>query len=199
MAQTIDYYFTPISPWSYLGTNKLAEIARKKGVAIHFKPVHLPTLFKETGTPPLAQRPKARQDYRLVELARWPQQRDLPLVMHPAYFPADDSFANGVIIAAVEKGISQDEIFALLLKLHQLVWAEDANIADQAVVASAVAALGLPQELLESAASEAVKETLMLNTREAIDRGVFGLPSYWVGDEQYWGQDRLELLESRLG
>ena len=93
MNKTVDYYFSLISPWTYLGDAKFQDIAARQGARIVYKPMKLSKVFPSTGGLPLAKRAPQRQDYRLVELARWSKLQGLPLNLHPKYFPCDESRA----------------------------------------------------------------------------------------------------------
>ena len=100
MAKTIDYYFSPMSPWTYLGHARFQEIAHQHGAAVNPKPVDYGRIFPLSGGLPVAKRPSQRQAYRLVELQRWRDYLRVPLNIHPKYFPYDARLATLAIIAA---------------------------------------------------------------------------------------------------
>ena len=100
MSKTIDYYLTLRSPWAYLGSRRLEEIAARHGAEIAVKPVDYGTIFPRTGGLPLPKRAPERQAYRLVELRRWRAHLDMPLNLHPAHFAVDENLAARVVMAA---------------------------------------------------------------------------------------------------
>jgi 2-hydroxychromene-2-carboxylate isomerase len=190
MARHIDYYLTPVSPWTYLGHERFAAIARRHGATVSLKPVDYGVIFPQSGGLPVAKRAPQRQAYRLQELARWREFLGMPLNIHPKFFPADPAPAACLICAAAEgkrMGITGDCLRA--------VWAEEKNIADIGVLAEIAARHGIADAPAAVARGKAVYES---NTREAVARQVFGAPTYAVGDELFWGQDRLDFLDRAL-
>jgi len=197
MTRTIDYYFSLISPFAYLGDALLGEIAGRFGAHVRRKPVELGTkIFPETGGLPVAKRAPARQAYRLVELERWRAYRGLPLNLHPKFFPAAEWPAAGMVIAAEEQGLDSA---ALVNGILTAIWAEDRDIADPATLSAVADERGLDgAQLLRAGGDTAVKEAYAANTEEALLAGVFGSPSYVLNGELFWGQDRLDFLERAL-
>ena len=198
MSTVIDYYFTPISPWTYLGHERFARIARAAGAPVRVLPVDLGgKVFPVSGGLPLAKRAPQRQAYRLVELARFSAHHDIVLNLHPKFFPVPvDDAARLIVAVALRDG--DDAAMALTGAMGRAVWAEERNIADAAELAAMVGALGLPPERLAEAQSPEVQARYEANTERAIDAGVFGAPSYVIGGEVFWGQDRLDFVQRRL-
>jgi 2-hydroxychromene-2-carboxylate isomerase len=190
MPATVDYYFTPTSPWTYLGHERFASIAGRAGAAVHAKPVDYGVVFPQSGGLPLAKRAPQRQAYRLQELARWREFLGVPLNIQPKFFPADPTAAACLICAAPEA-----KRMALAGDFLRAVWAEEMNIADAAVQARIAARHGIADAAGAIAAGKAVYEK---NTQEAVGRQVFGAPTYAVGEALFWGQDRLDFLERVL-
>ena len=87
MSQTIDYFLVPNSPWTYLGHERFAALAARAGAEVRFKPMDLAQVFPVSGGLPLGQRAPQRQAYRLMELKRFSESLDMPLTIHPAFFP----------------------------------------------------------------------------------------------------------------
>jgi 2-hydroxychromene-2-carboxylate isomerase len=196
MAETIDYYFTPISPWAYLGSQRFEDIVRRHGVRVRVKPVDYGTIFPATGGLPLAKRAPARQAYRLQELARWRTYLGVPLTLQPRHFPVPDALASGTILAAAALG---HDALGLAHALLRALWAEERDISDEATVAEIAAGLGLGgSALVAHARSPEVAATFAAATQEALARGVFGAPTYAVGEALFWGQDRLNFLDRVL-
>lgn len=191
----IDYYFTVLSPFTYLAGAKLETIAARRGVAIRYKPVAIAELFAATGAVAPKDRHPSRQAYRLQELKRIAKRETLPINLQPAFFPTDAAPASRALIAAQEAG------FSVGLAAHgftRAVWAEEKNIAEAEIVAEVLKANGVSQSAIEPhlAGAEAM---FAQNTKDAIAAGVFGSPTYVVGEEVFWGQDRLDYLDAHLG
>ncbi len=196
MPATVDYYFSPVSPFSYLGHGRFAAIADRHGAAVTIKPIDLGQIFPVSGGLPLPKRAPQRQAYRLVELGRWSAHLGVKLNLKPAHFPTPDATAAHLIIAADRAG---DDAMGLTLALMQAVWAEDRDIADPATLDQIVAARGLDAAALKRAAdAPQTAELRQAYTAEAIDRQVFGAPTYVIADQLYWGQDRLDFVDRAL-
>ena len=122
MSKSIDYYFSLISPWTYLGDARLRDIAARQGARVVHKPINLGKVFPATGGLPLAKRAQQRQDYRLVELARWSKHLDRPITLHPAHFPCDERRAAALVIAAQRNGHDVGELVNAILSA---VWVKE--------------------------------------------------------------------------
>ena len=197
MASPVDYYFAPQSPWTYLGHQRLQDIARRAGAPIRVLPVDLGKICPRSGGLPLPQRAPQRQAYRLVELKRFADWLGLPLNLHPAYFPVPGDAAARLILAVADRQGS-DAAMRLTGAVLKAVWAEQRNINDPATLAQLLAECGLPAGALDEAQADAVQRRYEAATQQAFDAGVFGAPSYVVDGEIFWGQDRLDFLERRL-
>ena len=103
MPKIVDYYFSPISPWTYLGHPRLTAMLKKYGAQVNLKPMDLGKIFPVSGGLPLPQRAPQRQAYRLMELARWRDHLKMPLTMKPKFFPAPGDLASCCIIAAASR------------------------------------------------------------------------------------------------
>ena len=198
MSLAIDYYIAPQSPWTYLGHERFAAIARAAAARINVIPVDLGgKVFPISGGLPLAQRAPQRQAYRLVELERFSAQLGVPLNLRPRHFPvASDDAAR--LIVAVDSNEGSDAAMALTGALLRAVWVEERNIADPGELVLTLAALKLPAQRLDDAHSAAVQARYEAGTQRAIDAGVFGAPSYVIDGELFWGQDRLDFVQRRL-
>ena len=195
MAKTIDYYFSPVSPWTYLGHARFADIARKHHAAVAPKPVDYGRIFPLSGGLPVAKRPPQRQTYRLAELQRWRNHLGVPMTIQPKYFPYDAKLAALTIIAAGDAEKSMKLAGAFL----RGCWAEERNMADETEVAAVIRAAGFDSAtLLKQANAPETASRFDAFTDEAIARQVFGAPTYVYRDELFWGQDRLEFLDRAL-
>ena len=189
----IDYYFTPLSPFTYLAGDGLERIAAKHGATIAYKPCNIMRLMGETGGLPVGKRHPSRQEYRLQDLPRLAKRAGLPLTLHPAHWPTDPTLATAAILAVADAG---GDAGAVARGLMSACWAEEKDIADPKVVDACVALGGAEVDAHDIEAAKARIEPL---TDEAIAAGVFGAPFYVVdGDARFWGQDRLPHLEDHL-
>jgi 2-hydroxychromene-2-carboxylate isomerase len=188
----IDYYFTPLSPFAYLAGDGLEVIAAKHGATVAYKPVNAGRLMEAMGGLPVPKRHPSRQAYRLQELPRIARRAGLPINMHPAHWPTDQSRAAAAIIAA-EDGVGDQG--ALVRAIARACWAEEKNIADQDAVDAALVEAGFDPAAIDYDMGAARLEP---NTDEAMEAGVFGFPFYIVNGEKFWGQDRLAYLDDHL-
>ncbi|MFQ6016587.1 MAG: 2-hydroxychromene-2-carboxylate isomerase [Kiloniellaceae bacterium] len=196
MAKVVDYYLSLVSPFAYLGSRRLEEIARRRRAEIRVKPVNYAEIFPKTGGLPLAKRAPERRAYRLVELKRWSAHLGVPLNPHPEYFPAPELVAACLVIAAGEAG---GDPLRLAHAILRAVWAEERNIADAGTLETIARATGHHDpDLMAKALDPDTRATYEALTREALDRGVFGAPTYVYKDELFWGQDRLDFLDRAL-
>ena len=195
---SIQYYFAPQSPWTYLGHLRFWDIARAHGARIEILPVDLGgKVFPVSGGQPLAKRAPQRQAYRLVELQRFADYLHAPLKLQPKFFPVAGDDAARLIIA-VDLHDGTDAAMHIADAVLRAVWVEERNIADEATLAALLRERELPARRLEDAHSQAVQERYEANTRRAIEAGVFGAPSYAIDGELFWGQDRLDFVERKL-
>lgn len=195
--KTLDYYFSPVSPWTHLGHARLREIARRHGAAIVPKPVDYGRIFPVSGGLPLKQRSAQRQAYRMAELKRWRDHLGVPIRLEPRFFPVSPDLAARTILAAAPAGVERQ--LDLAGAILRACWEEDRDISDAATLQSVAAALGHDgAALLQSAGAAAAQAEYDRLTQEAIERQVFGAPTYVVGGELFWGQDRLEFVDRAL-
>ncbi len=197
MAKVVDYYFTPSSPWAYLGHDRLLRIAANTGASVQPRPVDYGKIFPVSGGVPLKQRAAQRQAYRFSELKRWRAHLDLPLTLEPRFFPVDANPANHLLAAALSFGA--DAALRLAGALMRACWAEERNIADEAALVTIATASGLDGSALMAASrGESATTAYAQFTQQAIDAQVFGAPTYVLNGEMFWGQDRLDFLERAL-
>ncbi|SMF72491.1 2-hydroxychromene-2-carboxylate isomerase [Tistlia consotensis] len=194
----IDYYLSLNSPWAYLGAARLRELAARAGASVKVKPAdYRGTVFPATGGLSLPQRPPARQAYRMMELKRWPAVLGIPLTLSPKHFPFDETAAAGLVVAA---DLSGGDPLLLSEAILRALWAEERDPGDPATLKALAEEIGHDGDALTARAAESdVAETLSRYNEEALAAGVFGAPSYVVEGEIFWGQDRLGLLERKLG
>ena len=197
MNTTVDYYFAPQSPWTYLGHERFTEIVMAAGAKVNVRPADYGRIFAGSGGLPLPKRAPQRQAYRLVELARFRDALNLPMNIQPKFFPvAGDDAARLIIAADLHDGAAA--AMRLSGAVFAAVWEQEMDIANPETLATLLTQCGLAPDRLALSRQAAVQHQFDANTQAAMDANVFGAPSYVVDGEIFWGQDRLEFLQRRL-
>jgi len=198
LSLVIDYYLAPQSPWTYFGHARLVQMAKQAGATVRIMPVDLGgQIFPATGGLPVGQRPPQRQAYRLVELQRFSHFLQMPFNLKPKFFPVAGDDAARMIIA-VDQHDGVDAAMKVCGALLAAVWVQERDIADASVLQAILQEQGIAADRWQAALAPAAQDAYMAYTRQAMDAGVFGAPSYVVDGEIFWGQDRLEFLQRRL-
>lgn len=193
---TIEYFYSHMSPWSYMGHQRLIAIAAEAGATVRFIPVSSGEVFAVSGGLPVNKRPEQRRAYRLVELERWRDHLGIPLNILPKFHPGPDGPAARLALAGEAAGM---DIASLSLALMRACWVEERNIADRdTLIAIADEQGGDGAALIDAAEGDEIGAVLDANTAEAIEKKVFGYPWYRLNGVPYWGQDRLDFLERDL-
>ena len=198
MSLVIDYYLAPQSPWTYFGHARLVQMAKQAGATVRIMPVDLGgQIFPATGGLPVGQRPPQRQAYRLVELQRFSHFLQMPFNLKPKFFPVAGDDAARLIIA-VDQHDGLDAAMKVCGAVLAAVWVQERDIADASVLQAILQEQGIAADRWQAARAPAALDAYMAYTRQAMDAGVFGAPSYVVDGEIFWGQDRLDFLQRRL-
>lgn len=196
MSNSIDYYFTCISPFAYLGHNKLMEIASTHDKTVHFKPFNIFGVWDVSGAVPPAERPAVRQRYRKIEIQRAAVMRDTCMNASPEFFPTNPAPADLCICALVYSG---KDPAAFSRELGRAVWERNLQVADDKVLVSILGECGFDGgEIVALSKTDAITEIRDINTQEAIKSDAIGAPAYVYKGEVFWGQDRLEYLEQMI-
>ncbi len=195
MNKTIDYYLSLISPWSYLGHQRLQDIATRHQATIKIWPVDLAVIFPSTGGVPLARRSPERQAYRMQELQRWRDYLNLPLTLEPKHFPVSDKLAAAMVVKLREQ--QPETALRLAGACLRACWVEDRDISDRSTLLAIASENQLDGEELLTAADQA-PQIIAADSEAAVKRGVFGAPSYLYDKQIFWGQDRLDFLDRAL-
>lgn len=195
MSKSVEFYFDFGSPTSYLAYTQLPGICAAAGAELVYRPVLLGGVFQATGNvSPIAVPAKGR--YTLIDMQRFARRYGVPLKMNP-HFPI-----NTLLLMRAATGVQlrQPERFeALLACVFKGMWVDALNLGDAAVLGPLLAEAGFePQALLALAADQEVKDALKANTEAAIKRGMFGAPTMFVGEEMFFGQDRLDFVREAL-
>jgi 2-hydroxychromene-2-carboxylate isomerase len=193
----ITYYAMPISPWTYLGHQRFCDMAAKAGASVELKMMDLGQVFAISGGLPLPQRSAQRQAYRLQELARWRDELKLALTIQPKFFPTNALNAT-LITLHLRDTVSTAAALGFLGAVLKAVWADELNIADDAVLSALLTQQSLSADLLHAAQNDATKTAYAKDTQDAMSAQVFGAPTYLLDDQLYWGQDRLNFVEKHL-
>ncbi|EIE51333.1 2-hydroxychromene-2-carboxylate isomerase [Salipiger aestuarii] len=192
----IDYYFTVLSPYAYLAGTRLEQIAATHGATITYKPLDVMALFDRTGGTKPGDRHPSRMAYRAQELPRQAKKAGKAFNLKPAHWPTNPAPASYAIIAAQTAG--GGDLGALTHSILRACWAEDRDIAEDAVVQDCLKAAGYDPNLTFSGLLTGA-EVYAQNLEDAVGAGVFGAPFYVLADgTKFWGQDRLDDLEAHL-
>lgn len=196
----IEYFYSAHSAYAYLGSAKLTEVAATAGAKIVHKPMDLRRVIAAVYPPPginAFRSPERTSYFFRHEIERWAEWRGIEVMTgRPTHHDNDIALPNCVLIAGIEAGIDIGPLAHAMLEAH---WRDDADLADPATLAGLASNLGLdPNLLAEGAAKTSIRETYEANTHEAIERSVFGSPTYFVGGDMFYGQDHLEMVARAL-
>jgi 2-hydroxychromene-2-carboxylate isomerase len=198
LAQHIDYYASLNSPWTNLGAARIEALAAKHGATLRIWPVDFGTVFAGSGGLPLPKRAPQRQAYRLMELRRWRDFLGVPINVEPKFFPSSEALSAPCVVALRETQGDEPAI-RLAHRVLKAVWQDELNPGDPATLAKLIAEVGLDADAVMQLGEEPRwTERRNADTQAALALGVFGAPSYVIGDEIFWGQDRLDFVERKL-
>ncbi|MEA2625900.1 MAG: 2-hydroxychromene-2-carboxylate isomerase [Candidatus Binatota bacterium] len=195
MPEQVDFFFDFVSPYTYLAETQLSALKTRTGATFRLWPMHLLNLMKRVGNSPTTVLCANKMKYAGADIGRWVSRYRVPFEFNPHVFAADQSLAlRGALVAQ-----DQDVEEAYNRAVFRAFWAEGVEVNDRARLAEALKAGGLDgNALLETADAARYGERLAENTETAAERGVFGSPTFIVGDDVFFGNDRLEFLEQRL-
>lgn len=195
MSKTVEYYFDFGSPAAYLASTQLSTLATQTGAAVVWRPMLLGGVFVATGNHSPASVP-AKGKYIFSDFARFAKRYGVPLKINP-YFPI-----NTITLMRIAVGLqlrNDPRFMEYCGTVFRAIWVEARNMNDPATVAAALQAAGFDAPALLALASEqAVKDKLKSETELAVARGIFGAPTFFVGDQMFWGQDRLDFVREAL-
>ncbi len=190
----VEFFYDVGSPYSYLAASRVEALAERHQAVLAWRPFLLGGVFKSLSlTAPAAQAP-AKARYMLTDLTRWAERLEVPFRLNPQ-FPVNTLTAMRMIVAGEERGNQMP----LMRRFFRAMWAEGLDLADPEVLVRLADEAGVPgRPLLERAGAGHVKDRLRAITEEAVSRGAFGAPTIFVGDEMFFGNDRLDFLEAAL-
>ncbi|MBP1844487.1 2-hydroxychromene-2-carboxylate isomerase [Rhizobium petrolearium] len=183
------------SPWAYFGAQRAVAIARENEAGVRLRPIRI---IEANGGIPLRKRPDARQLYHEVELRRWRDYLGMPLNLKPKFYPCRTIEPAAQAVIAIQKA-GLDAI-SFSFAVQRALWAEDRDIADLSTlrdIARATAG-GTAAGLVADPQPDDIVAEWHGNLAEAERLGVFGTPTYVLGKELFWGQDRLEFVDRAL-
>ncbi len=196
--KTVEFIFDFASPNAYFSLKVLREIVARTGATLTITPCLLGGIFKATGNqaPMIAFAPiKGKMDYEMLETRRFVAAHGLSKFKMNPHFPINSIHAIRGLIVAQNQGVADTYIDAILAGF----WEQGAAMGDQAIIADVLNRTGLDGPTIMAATADAdIKATLMTNTEHAVTRGAFGIPTFFVGEDMYFGKERLDQIEAAL-
>ena len=194
MSITVDFYFDFGSPTAYLAYKRLRQLKQQYTFEINYKPVLLGGIFKASDNQSPVANP-AKGAYMLThDLPRFAERYNVPLKFNP-FFPINTLPLMRGAYAAIEEGCFEAYVEALYIGL----WQDELNLGDVEIIKATLEAAGLDaNKLMALAQQQHIKDALMATTEEVVARGAFGAPTMYIGDEMFFGQDRIDFIEERL-
>ena len=193
--RTFDFYFDFGSPAAWLAYTQLAQLSTDTGATVVMKPVLLGGVFQSTGNRPPISVP-LKGTYLFTDLSRFAKRYGVPLVMNP-FFPI-----NTITLMRVDVGLelrADPRLADYRDAMFRAIWVDQQNMNDPATVGTVLVRAGFdPSDLLAVASDPVVKDELRARTQAAVDRGIFGAPTFFVGDDMFWGQDRIDFVREAL-
>lgn len=195
MSTAIEFFFDVGSPAAYLAWTQLPRIAREAGAEIEYRPMLLGGVFQATGNRSPMEVP-AKGQYMQDDLQRHARRYGVPF-RHNPHFPINTlALMRGAIGLQLRE---PDRMVPFVDAVYRAIWVEARNMNDPATVATVLQEAGFdPGRFQALAADPAVKDALKAATGEAVSRGVFGAPSFFVHGQMFWGQDRLDFIKEAL-
>jgi 2-hydroxychromene-2-carboxylate isomerase len=195
MTKTVDFYFDVGSPAAYLASTQLPKICAETGATLNWQPMLLGGVFQATGNHSPATVP-AKGKYSFDDMGRFAARYGVPLNRNP-HFPINTLM---LMRGAVGLQMRKDERFGAYVKaVFEAIWIHSKNLNDLAETGAVLHAAGFdPAAMLALVSQQDVKDKLKALTQRAVERGIFGAPTMFVGQEMFWGQDRLDFVREAL-
>ncbi|HWH46628.1 MAG TPA: 2-hydroxychromene-2-carboxylate isomerase [Burkholderiales bacterium] len=193
--KTFEFWFDFGSVASYLAWTQLPALEAATGAKTVFKPMLLGGVFQATGNQSPAAIP-AKGKYVFADFARFAKRYGVPFRMNP-HFPINTLMLMRAAIALQMKGDPRFREYCNAM--FNAIWADSLNMNDPATAADALRRAGFDaQALVALAGEQATKDALKAASQTAVDRGVFGAPTFFVGEQMFWGQDRMDFVKEAL-
>jgi 2-hydroxychromene-2-carboxylate isomerase len=189
MAKQIDFFYDYLSPFSYLADTQLPEIARRSGAEIVYRPILMGAIMKSVGNAgPLSIPSKAA--YNVAEFQRWAKRYGVPAQFSP-YFPFNTiRIVRGALAAQLVGRFAEFHSAAF-----RAIWEQAQDLSKEEALRRLLGDAQIDPALIEG---EDIKNRLRANVDEAVERGAFGAPTFFVNGEMFWGNDRLDFVEEAL-
>ncbi|MDQ3033095.1 MAG: 2-hydroxychromene-2-carboxylate isomerase [Myxococcota bacterium] len=192
--RTIELFYDVGSPYTYLAMTQVESLEARLGATVRLRPFLLGGVFKATGNAPPAQ-VAAKARWMGDDLERWAAHYGVPYEL-ASRFPLNTLSTQRALAAADLEG-GQAALRALTMPLFRALWVDDRDVSAPEVIADVASAAGLDgASLIARASQDDAKQHLRVTTEEAIARGAFGSPSFFVGDQLFFGNDRIPLIEA---
>lgn len=195
MTRSVEFFFDVGSPTAYLASTQLPALCERAGAALVYRPMLLGGVFQATGNVSPVSVP-AKAKYWSIDMDRWAQRYGVPLARNP-YFPI-----NTLLLMRAINGVQMrmaERFDDFLRAAFNAIWVDALNLNDATVTATVLIDAGFdPAQIMALANDAEVKAVLRASTDEAVARGVFGAPTMFVGEQMFWGQDRLDFVQQAL-
>lgn len=190
-APVVEFFFDFISPYSYLAATRVDRMVARGGGTVRWRPFFLPGVLKAAGNSSPVTVP-AKGSYMFKDLVDWAEFLGVPPLRVPDTFPFLAVAAGRVALALEAEG----KLHEFSQRCFRRVWADGADVNDPGVLGELITSVGADAAaVLAKAQGQELKDALRANTDEAVRRGAFGAPTFFVGDEMFVGNDRLEFVE----
>ena len=194
MTKTVEFWFDYGSPTAYLAHRRLKDVARRVGAAIEFRPMLLGAVFQATGNrTPMEIAAKAKWMER--DMSDFAERHDIPFVMNPYFIINTLPLMRGALVAE-----QRNELERYSDAMFDAVWRDGRDMGDPKVIGAALAENGFEAAAyFAGVQKQEIKDELKRRVEKAVAKGVFGAPTFFVGDKMWFGQDRLDWVEAELG
>jgi len=194
----IEFFFDCSSPWTYLAFHNLQRLAAEVNEPVRWRPVLVGAIFNAINPSVYAMRANpvpAKWAYMLKDLKDWADQAGLKIIFPPKVFPVNSVKAMRACLWLEPQG----KLLPFATEVFEAYWGREEDISDDKVLANMARSMGIDSNALAAAITQpAIKEQLKTNTAEVIHRGGFGSPTMFVGDDMYFGNDRLSMVKAAV-
>jgi len=195
MTKAVEFFFDVGSPAAYLAWTQLPKIVQATGSEIEYRPILLGGVFQATGNRSPMEVP-AKGQYMQDDLQRYARRYGVPFKHNP-FFPVNTLALMRMVLGLQLR--QPERMVPFVDAVFRALWVEGRNMNDAATVGAVLREAGFdPEQMLALASDPAIKDDLKVATQEAVQRGVFGAPTFVVGGEMFWGQDRLDFVKEAL-
>lgn len=189
MSDKLEFFYDYVSTYSYLANSQVENI----NADVVYRPMFLGAVMRATdNSPPITVKAKGR--YLNIDVARWVSRYGISFEMNPI-FPQNTVNALRLALVAQREGCFDSVHQALF----DAMWVQQKDLSDLECLGEIATSAGMSKSAVEDIGSDTIKDELRKNTDEAVSRGAFGAPTFFVGDEMFFGNDRFAFIEEALG